>query len=59
MSSTNNSQDTNNLSDLFYRYVNQVYYNGFISGFISGTITTGVLFLILPKSDSYSKIIRV
>jgi len=59
MTPPHNPQDTNNFSDILSKYMQQVYNDGFFNGFVYGTITTSVLFLIITKNDYHSKIIRV
>jgi hypothetical protein len=42
----------NNYSELFDKYSNNVYTNGFTFGFVMGSISTSVLFIILNKTNS-------
>lgn len=51
MPPTQNPQDNNNFSDLFLKYSNIRFYNGFSYGFIAGVASSIIIFSIFHKCD--------
>jgi hypothetical protein len=52
MPPTNNPQDNNNFSDLFTKYANIRFYNGFSFGFIAGVTSTVIIYSIFHRCNS-------